>query len=279
MLQGRHLEKLETVPVYDFRNDVNAPGFINCFNLLKTGSGTFTAEFLMDHPSWEYRAFKEVPADISGQLGFMKKLYSELDWPLYARDCSYRGFFVYQLLVPGISMVFDFGSKRLSEKRWLDSFRKKMDRLPSLPEEELSQIIRTANLKRAFIIENTFPFLCGLPVYPELLGVEVDASILSAMCSIVLGEYAQAAELLRPYAFDAEERMTGIYPLVQLLDGKNSEKAYQVMKIVCPDGWADEARRILLDPREALAVISDRTKRKDLTELLRNAMEIPEETE
>ena len=274
MLQGRHLETLENVPVYDFRNEESADGFINCFNLLKTGSGTFTSEFLLDRPSWEYRPFEAVPADIGGMLAFMNSLYARLDWPLYIRDCSCRGFFVYQLLVPGVSMVFDFGSKKLTEKRWLASFRKHMDNLPLLPDEELAQIRKTMLLKRAFIIEDTFPFLCGLPVYPELLGIGVDAGILAAMCSIALGDHQQAADLLRPYSFREDRKITRIYPLMQLLEGGNSDKAYQVMKIVCPEGWADEARKILQDPRAALSAVSDKAKRKDQTELLRPAMDV-----
>ena len=279
MLQGRHLDRLEHVPVYNFGTDGNASGFINVFNLLKTGEGTFTAEFLLDEPSWEYKAFEDVPADIGGQLAFLNRLYAGLGWPLYVRDCTCRGFNVYQLLVPGISMALNFGSKRLTEKRMLSSFRKKMDDLPSLSDEELAEIRKTALLKRAFVIEDTFLFLCGLPVIPEFLGTEVDASILAALCSMAMGDYAQAADLFRPYAFGTDGKITGIYPLVQLLGSGNSDKAYAVMKLICPEGWADEARAILRNPRQALSVISDPAKRKDQTPLLRNAMKVWEETE
>ena len=46
------------------------------------------------------------------------------------------------------------------------------------------------------------------------------------------------------------------------------------MKIVCPEGWADEARKVLQDPRSALSAVSDKANRKDQTELLRPTMDV-----
>ncbi len=257
-LQGRHLGKLEFTPVYDFRNDEKATEYVNAFQLLKIGSGTFPAEFFLDAPSWPYRPFEETPDALEGQLAFLNVLYQRLGWVLYVRDCTVEGFHVYQLLVPGVSMVFDFGPEKLRERKELSFFRERMNDLQALSDAELARVRDLALYRSRLTIEDRFPALCGLPITPRLLGVEMDAGVLAAVCCMALGETARAAELLRPCSFDANGKMTGIYPLVQLLEGRDSDRAFAMMRIVCPEGWAEEARRMLRNPRAALSAVSDR---------------------
>ena len=280
ILQGKHLEKLESVAVYDFADDAGSTGFINVFNLMKSGTGSFPAECFLEEPSWEYRPFAAVPEDIGSQLRFMEDLYAALGWEIYARDCSFTGFPAFQVLSPGVSMVLDFGSRRLSEKRMLHVFRSRLKDLPVLPEDGIREIRKTMLLKRHFVIENTFPWLSGLPLYPKLLGIDVNADLLAAVCSLVLGENEEALRLLRPYRFDGKGRITKLYALSQLISGGDSETAYHMTDIVCPPGWAGEARSVLRDPRAVLAAIAGRdcpgvpVTVTDQTGLLQNAVNI-----
>lgn len=256
ILQGRQLKDLEDVPVYSFSYDAEATEMVNRFNLLKTGSGFFTAELFGNAASWEYSPFEDAPKDMEGQLRFMRDLFARLGWDIYVRDCSFTGFPVFQIISPGVSIAFDFGSKRLAEKRLLHYFRSRIGSLAELKEDELREIRKLLLFKRQFIIENTFPFLSGLPVFPKWMDVPVSAGVLAGICDLALGETEEAARLLAPFRFDENGRMTKLYPLAELLVGKNSETTFGVMQAICPEGWAEEARKALSDPRAALAAVS-----------------------
>ena len=255
-LQGRRIEKLENAPVYQYRLDEVSTGIVNRYNFVKAAVGLFPAEIAASEASWEYRPFKKAPEDIHGQLSFMETLFDELGWDLYIRDCSFLGFPSFQMLVLGISMVFDFGSERLVEKRRLFRLKEAMTNLAEASEETLREVQKLALMKRGFVLENTFDFLAGFPVYPRLLGVSMDAAVLAALCSLVFEERKEAAELLAPYQFDREGKMTGIYPLVQILQSGEKQAVKEIMTVICPEGWVEEACRVIKWPRRYFPVFS-----------------------
>lgn len=251
ILQGRHIERLENVATYDVRGEASAGGHLNYFNLIKTATGTPPAELFLDAPSWAVQPCTEAPATIEGQLDCLVQLFGRLSWEVYVRDCTHLGFPVYQLVVPGVSMAFDFGSERLRERRSIHHFRQHALDLAHASADDLAKVRRLMLYKRPFILENSFAFLAGLPLAPDFLGYETDATALAALCAMALGDRQQAAELLRPRCFDSRGELTRYYPLVQLLEADDAETVYQALAHVCPKGWAAEARRIVHNPQLA----------------------------
>ena len=255
-LQGREIRNLDNAPVYHYPLDEVSTGIVNQYNFVKAAFGLFPAELFAEQASWDYRPFKTAPEDIHGQLLFMQELFDSLGWELYIRDCSFLGFPSGQLLVPGVSMVFDFGSERLVEKRRLFLLRDEMKHLADASDETLREVQRLALMKRGFVLENTFDFFAGLAVSPRFLGISLDASILAALCSLTFREEEKAAELLTPYQFDAQGKMTPVYPLVQILLSREKQAVIDAMTVICPDGWCEQACQVIRNPREYFPVLS-----------------------
>lgn len=251
ILQGRHIERLENVATYDVRGEASAGSHLNYFNLIKTATGVPPAELFLDSPSWVAEPCTEAPASIEGQLDFLVQLFGRLGWEVYVRDCSQLGFPVYQIVVPGVSMAFDFGSERLRERRSIHHFRQHALDLAHASADDLAKVRRLMLYKRPFILENSFAFLTGLPLRPGFLGYELDATALAALCALALGDRQQAAELLRQRCFTEQGELTRYYPLVQLLEADDAETAYQALARVCPEGWVAEARQIVREPARA----------------------------
>ena len=252
ILQGRHIDRLETAPVYDYARDGDTTGTLNRFNFMKAAFGQFPVQLYAACPSWNYTAFEEAPEDIEGQLSFLRRLYDRLGWEVYIRDCSFLGFPTYQLVVPGVSMVFDFGKERPEEKRMLFELRRILKGSDGWTWEGLRKARRIAVYKRGFLIENGFSFLSGMPIYPKLLGLELDAGLLAGLTSLALFDRKRAKEFFRPYCFLSDGSITGIYPLVQLLEGNMSEEVCSAMECICGKEQTEAAKNVIRSPEKYL---------------------------
>ena len=259
ILQGRHIDRLEISPVYDYGKDEDSTGFLNRFNFMKAAFGQFPVQIYGTTPSWRYEPFAEAPEDMESLLLSMISLYERLGWEIYIRDCSFLGFPTYQLLVPGISMVFDFGRERLREKVMLYEFRKRLCSPDAWSWENLRKTRKLAVLKMGFLIENGFWFLAGQPVYPKLLGIELDACLLAGLTSLALFDRKRAVSFFQPYCFDVDGNITGIYPLVQLLKGHMSEEVTAAMKSICGEDLTEAAIDVIYDPSRYLPVLDSRS--------------------
>lgn len=256
ILQGRHIDRLETAPVYDYAKDEAATDTLNRFNFMKAAFGQFPVQLYGNHPDWNDMPRFCASEDIAGQLEYMQDLYERLGWEVYIRDCSFLGFPTYQLLVPGVSMVFDFGGQRPEEKKRLYEFRAMLKDPEGWTYENLRKARRLAVHKRGFMIENGFSFLAGMPVWPKILGLEMDAGLLAGLTSLALFDRDRAEEFFRPYCFLPDGKITGIYPLVQLLKGKLSEDICSAMECVCGKEAVEKAKDVIRAPEKYLPLMT-----------------------
>ena len=255
ILQGRHIDRLETSPVYDYGKDADSTGILNRFNFMKAAFGQFPVQLYGSTPSWICEPFAQAPEDAEGMLSYMISLYDRLGWEIYIRDCSFLGFPTYQLVVPGKSMVFDFGEERLKEKSMICEFRNALHSPDPWSWENMRKARRLAVLKMGFLIENTFWFLAGLPVYPKLLGLDLDAGLLAGLTSLAMFDRKRAEVFFQPYCFDGNGDITGIYPIVQLLKGHMSEDVYAAMECICGKERAEAAKDVIQNPEKYLPVL------------------------
>ena len=254
ILQGRHIDRLETAPVFDFDRDGDSTGHLNVFNFMKAALGQFPIQIYGKTPSWDYAPFAPAPETRGGQLRFLLDLYDRLDWNLYVRDCSFLGFPSFQLLVPGVSMVFNFGKARQRES--LQSFRSALIRPDRWSYENQRAARRLAVGKMGYLAESSFSSLVGLPVYPKLLGLELDAGLLAGLLSLSLLDRKRAALFLSHYCYGEGGKVTGVYPLVQMLKGRMSGNVSSAMESICGERAAAEAKDVILNPEKYLPVLT-----------------------
>ena len=254
ILQGRHIDRLETAPVFDFDRDGDSTGHRNVFNFMKAALGQFPIQIYGKNPSWDYAPFAPAPETRGGQLQFLLDLYDRLNWPIYVRDCSFLGFPSFQLLVPGVSMVFNFGKARQRES--LQSFRSALVRPDRWSYENQRAARRLAARKMGYLAESSFSSLAGLPVYPKFLGLELDAGLLAGLLSLSLLDRKRAALFLSPYCYGEGGKVTDVYPLVQMLKGHMSGNVISAMESICGERAAAEAKDVILNPEKYLPVMT-----------------------
>lgn len=256
LLQGRNIDRFDHIPVYDISREKDIDSIQNVFNFLKGTFGMFPTELYGREPSWTFTRREEAPEDISGQLRFMREIFRSLSWRIYIRDCSLFGFPTYHIIVPGISMVFDFGAERLWEKRALYRLRHALRNPAEAGHEPVRECRRLAELKKEFTLENTYSFLTGVPVRARVLDEELDAGLFAALCMISEGEYANAAKALEPYCY-RNGKMTKCFLLRQLVCAQPlKEASAEALRLIYPKGWFEETEQVLRDPLSVLPVLN-----------------------
>jgi ribosomal protein S12 methylthiotransferase accessory factor len=253
-MQGRHIERLEHTPEFDLTRDDKTGFFENRFNFAKAACGMFPSEIFAGAPSWEYTEFKEVGEDTDELYDFMLGFFSGLSFHPYVRDCSFTGFPTYHIIVPGMSMVFDFGSQRLSEKRSLSSEGHKLRNLASKSWVERDEILSFVLKKRGWMLENGFGYLTGVPIWPKLEDLPIDANIISALILMSENDYAGGANLLKGYMRNEDGGVSFAVPLVQaaLITAGGGTVNTDALEQVYPYGWGKRAMEIIKDPLSAL---------------------------
>lgn len=256
ILQGRHISRMKYAPRYDLENDEYVLGIVNRFNYIKDATGIYPMSIFDSAPSWEYYPFDHAPETADGQLGYMLELYQRIGWQPYVRDCSFLGFNTYHIVVPGESMVLNFGAERLTEKKLAENARPVLRNMAAATEREREQAMRYVRLKKDWSIENSYGSLAGIPYNPRLMGFELDGRLTNAVYDIHIGNYQEAAAILRRYSSTKSGEATGFHVLRQLVEtlqkGKDIDQAACFLRVLFPDEWVDEALKIIEDPLLAL---------------------------
>ena len=162
ILQGRRIDTMAGAPRYDVKLDEYSQSVVNRFNFLKDATGLFPSDLFAAAPSWAYHPFDDAPEDAEGQLSFMLELYKRLGWTPYVRDCSFLGFPSYHVVVPGESMVLNFGAERLTEKKLAAAVQPTLRNMAAASEEERALAMKYVRLKAGWAHENTFGYMAGL---------------------------------------------------------------------------------------------------------------------
>ena len=256
ILQGKRIGSMVGAPLYDVKLDDYSQSIVNRFNFLKDSTGVFPSELFAEEPSWAYSPFASAPEDAEGQLAFMREVYRRMGWTPYVRDCSFLGFPSYHVVVPGESMVINFGAERLTEKKLAAAVQPVLRNMAAASEEKRARAMKYARLKAGWSYESTYGYMAGLPYTPRLLGVSLDARLMLAVYALHRQDYAGASHILELYAFDSTGAATGLHVLRQLTDVKarsgDLSRAAAFLRVLFGDEWVDKALQVLADPLGAL---------------------------
>ncbi len=258
MFQGRHISRLEHTPEFDLTRDDEALTIENRFNFAKAACGIFPSEVLGSDPSWTYEGFAEAGESIKEQYEYLLKLFSRLSYTPYVRDCSFLGFNVYHIIVPEMSMVFNFGSQRLREKKLHSGLRNALRNIRKCSLTELDNVLSYVLEKRGWMIENDYGHLAGIPCSPKLNGLPIGADVIAALIFMSMNDFQKAATILKGLVYDKDGNVTFAMPLLQaaLLKSKRQGINTKAMDEVYPKGWGRKCEEIINDPLSAMPALT-----------------------
>ncbi len=260
ILQGKNIREMSHAPEFDVSLDDYAQSTQNRFNFMKASYGVLPSAVFANAPSYEYSPPQSAPENTQEQLSFLMKKAEELGFDLYVRDASYLGFHTYQVLAPGHSMAFDFGSQRLKEKKLHSKVLPLLRNLRCATPAQWEELLPFLKMKQNWIIENSFQYLARIPYQPKLMGTEISADLLMVLHLISQKEYAKARDMLLPYKRDAKGVRTPFFALHQVLalvarDPSLSDLQGRLCAFV-PEEELREAIHIVQNPKEYLPKLS-----------------------
>lgn len=192
MFQGRDISTaVKACRISAGFEDVARPH--NLHNILKVASGQYPAEFFSENCDSEFTPFHENAGKSNRELlEFAVNKLIDKGYDIMIRDVSFLGLCSFQIVVPGYSEVFNFGTQRLREKKTLDSVKKIIRRLPAASEGDVEKLVRYLFFKRDWILENSLDFNSGLPLKPDVPGSGLGLDFLLAVCCYRLGRLEEA---------------------------------------------------------------------------------------
>ncbi|WP_347489110.1 YcaO-like family protein [Desulfoscipio sp. XC116] len=192
MFQGRDISTAAQVcRIANGFEQVGGPD--NLHNILKVASGQYPEQFFSEKYSYEFTPFNDHGGETNGEL--LEYAISQLagqGHEIMIRDVSYLGFHSFQIVVPGYSEIFNFGTQRLREKSTLDVVKNIIRKLPEASEEDVQKLVRYMSYKRNWALENSLEFSAGLPLKPDFPGGQSAWDFLLAACYYRLGKYNEA---------------------------------------------------------------------------------------
>lgn len=230
------------------------------FNLMQDDRDIYPASLVKTTPSWDYRPWKEAPEDVSGQMEQLISLYQDLNMDIYVRKCGFLGVPAVQVIVPGVSMLHDFGTVRMQERRMAVTTKHTLRNISKADPEEQKRALRFTQMKMGWRQESRFSELSGIPYSPTILGIMLDAAMFYALIQLHNKEYNAALEVLKHYARDGFGNPSAVGVLCEMVkavqNGEQLEKINEQFAVLYPDTWVAEATRVLRDPLGALPALS-----------------------
>lgn len=225
LMQGRYLKQRSGMSPFGEEYEETASSPNNLFNILKAGQGVVSQallEGIAGNPSWEYTPFRRFSKDNFSVLGELKELCRNLGWDIFHRDCSFFGFPVYHVFIPQASMILNFGKISIAQNL------KKYSCIPALKDfahstaEERQQAVKTLGLFRGWILHDTLDSVTEVRSNACVLGLPINANLLTMLNALNEADYSAAAEYLKPYS-KVNEAFWCLYQLC-LLRGNGSSR-------------------------------------------------------
>lgn len=192
MFQGRDISSAAQACLLDKGfEQVGSPD--NLHNILKVASGQYPEQFFSEKYSYEFTPFDDHGGKTNGELlDYAIGQLANQGYEILVRDVSYLGFCSFQIVVPGYSEIFNFGTQRLREKSTLDAVKKVIRKLPEASDNEVKKLVKYLSYKRNWILENSLEFSAGLPLKPDVPGGQLAWDFLLAACYYKLGRLHEA---------------------------------------------------------------------------------------
>lgn len=228
-----------------------------CFNHMNGQSDVYPASIVNTTSSWEYRPWKAAEDDV---LGHMLTLYQELGGDIYIGRYPFIDISAVQVIVPGISMLYDFGTIRMHERKMADTVKYSFRNMANVSAEEQKRAMQYAQLKMGWRKESSFASLTGISYTPMVLGVPLDAAMIYGLLQLRDGAYDTALEILKHYSYDSLGNPLAVQVLCEMIknisSGADMEQLKSQLAVMYSDEWVKAAAAILDDPLGALPVLT-----------------------
>ena len=134
-------------------NDEAALTPLNAYNVVRTGAGSYPESFLANN-SCLFSGYPTVE-HLSNQalLKQLTAILLKLGGDVLIRDLSYLGFSTYQVIVPGISEVFEYDSTRLRLEKFRREVRQIAKNLPTASTSQLNKVVSYLVKRAGFVFE------------------------------------------------------------------------------------------------------------------------------
>ncbi len=192
MFQGRDISTAaQACRLADGFRQVGGPD--NLHNILKVASGQYPEQFFSENYSYEFTPFDDHGGKSNGRL--LEYAINQLlnqGYDIMVRDVSYLGFPSFQIVVPGYSEAFNFGTRRLREKNSLDIVKNVIRKLPEASDDEVEKLVKYMSYKGNWVLENNLEFSAGLPLQLDAPGGQLAWDFLLAAGYYRLGRLNEA---------------------------------------------------------------------------------------
>lgn len=173
----------------------------NANNVLRTGTGSYPRNFLAANPL-PFPGFP--PVDQLSNKDLLTQLTAillELGTDVLVRDVSYLGFSTFQVIVPGVSEVFEFDGARLRRERFRREVRQIARNLPSASTEQLHKVVSYLVKRSGFVFEaETLSQLPGIPARFNFPWNETPKYEFIGAALYKMGKVGEAAGFIRQLA-------------------------------------------------------------------------------
>ncbi|MBR0448751.1 MAG: YcaO-like family protein [Peptococcaceae bacterium] len=241
-------------------NEKNHDNYPRRFNLMQDGLDVYPASIIAADAAWELAPWRDAAPDSAGQLEQLMTLYGSLGWDVYVRRCDFLGVPAVQVIVPGISMLHDFGTVRMQERRMAKAVQHSLRNMVIVDAEARKRAAMYAKLKLGWREESSFAALSGIAYTPLVLGVQLDASMISALMQLQQGDYDEALSVLKQIAHDRYGKPTAVQVLCQAVEaiqtGAQLDQIEAQLRVLYPKLWVEEAVAIVRNPLGALPALA-----------------------
>ena len=230
------------------------------FNLMQDGFDMYPASIIASDAAWSYQPWNDAATYATEQVAQLTALYHSLGWDVYVRRCGFLGVPAVQIIVPGISMLHDFGTVRLQERRMANVVKHSLRNIAVTDEEAQRRAAMYAQLKLGWRQESSFAALSGIAYTPMALGLPLDATMIYALVQLQRGAYDEALSLLKHHSRDRYGKPSAVQVLCQMVEaiqnGAQLDRLEAQLSILYPALWVTESAAILRNPLGALPALS-----------------------
>ena len=230
------------------------------FNLMQDGLDVYPVSIVAKDASWAYQPWPNTATDVTGQVAQLLALYRNLGWDIYVRRCGFLGVPAVQIIVPGVSMLHDFGTVRLQERRMAKAVQHSLRNMAAIDAETQKRAAMYAKLKLGWRQESSFAALSGIAYTPMVLGMPLDATMIYALVQLQQGTYDEALNVLKYVSRDRYGNPSAVQVICQMAEaiqeGAQLDQLEAQLGVLYPALWVAEAAAILRNPLGALPALS-----------------------
>lgn len=249
MLQGRKIADAVTASAVSYSIQ-ETRAYDNVHNVLKNASGKYHYRFFGKEEDMKFVPFPDRTKMNNQQLyEYCLSLFQRWGFDIYIRACGYLGFPAYQIIVPGFSEIYNYGTLRLKEKTSLKKSSEILLNLEHATDPQIQTLFLYLRFKQGFSMENTISYTLRQPLLLEQKKDLYFYYYVELCTAVYLKKWKEAmfcGEVLK--VLDPEEK--DLYELFRemaggILEGGEIEELLALAQDLYPETIIDKIRKIL----------------------------------